>query len=190
MYQSVQKPWGQTQRTYSPMRCFRKGRIADDLDLLTSICLVAPDAAEVGGDLRPTPLSFRTMAEGMLGRDLLLTPPPPVIPLRSSTLWCEGLWLARLRGWVWGVLGVGPDGPVSKEQMFATGTYFLLMRICLPVELPDETTEVFGEVGADPVLETCISWRMLIIPKSKGLGTVPEDIPEDPDDSAEPTGES
>ena len=31
---------------------------------------------------------------------------------------------------------------------------------------------------------------MLIIPKSKGLGTVPEDIPEDPDDSAEPTGES
>ena len=73
-------------KRHSPMRCFRKGRIADDLDRLTSICLVAPDAAEVGGDLRPTPLSFRTMAEGMLGRDLLLTPPPPVIPLRSSTL--------------------------------------------------------------------------------------------------------
>ena len=126
MYQSVQKDRPAKKTSDSPMRCFRKGRIADDLDLLTSICLVAPDAAEVGGDLRPTPLSFRTMAEGMLGRDLLLTPPPPVIPLRSSTLWCEGLWLARLRGWVWGVLGVGPDGPVDKEQMFATRTYFCL----------------------------------------------------------------
>ena len=68
------------------MRCFRKGRIAEDLDLRTNICFVAPEAAEVGGDLRPTPLSFRTMAEGILGRDLLLTPPPPVIPRRSSTL--------------------------------------------------------------------------------------------------------
>ena len=113
------------------MRCFRKGRIADDLDRLTSICLVAPDAAEVGGDLRPTPLSFRTMAEGMLGRDLLLTPPPPVIPLRSSTLWCEGLWLARLRGWVWGVLGVGPEGPVGYRANICNLILFLLMDIWL-----------------------------------------------------------
>ena len=42
---------------------------------------------------------------------------------------------------------------LQLESTFAC----LLMRICLPVELPDETTEVFGEVGADPVLETCIS---------------------------------
>ena len=53
----------------------------------------------------------------------------------------------------------------------------------------EEINEVLGEVGADPVLESILSWRIEAMPKSNGLDTV-ADIPEDPEDSAEPTGES
>ena len=44
-----------------------------------------------------------------------------------------------------------------KSKCLQLERTFAYENICLPVELPDETTEVFGEVGADPVLETCIS---------------------------------
>ena len=53
----------------------------------------------------------------------------------------------------------------------------------------EEINEVLGEVGADPVLESILSWRIEAMPKSNGLDTV-ADIPDDPEDSAEPTGES
>ena len=52
----------------------------------------------------------------------------------------------------------------------------------------EEINDVLGDVGAEPVLERT-SWRIEAIPKSKGLGTV-FDKPDEPEDSADPTGES
>ena len=52
----------------------------------------------------------------------------------------------------------------------------------------EEINDVLGDVGAEPVLERT-SWRIEAIPKSRGLGTV-FDKPDEPDDSADPTGES
>lgn len=68
--------------------------MAEDLDRLTNICLaVAPpeDETAAGGLRRPTTLALplppgRPMADGIFGKDLLLTAPADEAVLKSSTL--------------------------------------------------------------------------------------------------------
>lgn len=108
------------------------------------------------------------MAEGMLGRLLLFTPDEDEDPPRSSsTLYGEGRWrpLAKLRGYIWG----------PPEY---TGV------IC-------EISEVLGEVGAEP-MRAASSCLIEAMPRSEGLmvDTAAPDMTEEPEDSAEPTGES